>query len=265
MSALTDVRQMVHEQYQYRELLYQMTKRDLLLRYKQSVMGFGWAIFMPVINTIVFTLVFQRAVQFNTGMPYPLFAFTGLLVWNFFASSLKFSAISLTSNTNLVTKVYFPREILPFTYLVAAVFDFAMGLVVLGALMAWYDVPITAQSATAIPLLALLCAWALAVTLVLASVQVRFRDIGVALPVLVQLWMFASPVIYPLSVVPEGWRSWYLLNPMAGIVTASRDILLRGGTPDAGPIVVATVVTAVALPAAYLFFKRAEATMADVI
>ena len=132
-------------------------------------------------------------------------------------------------------------------------------------LMGWYHVPLTAQALNLVPLVGLLGGWALAVSLVLAAIQVRFRDVGVVLPVLLQILMFASPVIYPLSVVPEKWRAWYLLNPMAGIVSSFRDVLLRQSAPDPHPLAVACAVTALALPAAYLFFKRAEATMADVI
>ena len=169
------------------------------------------------------------------------------------------------THTQLITKVYFPREILPITYLVAAVFDFGIGFLVLLGLMGWFHVPLTLQTWNLIPVIALLAAWSLAVSLVLAAVQVRFRDIGVALPVLLQLWMFGSPVIYPLSALPESWRNWYLLNPMAGIVSSCRDILLRGVAPDPVPLRFALIVTTIALPIAYLFFKRAEATMADLI
>ena len=173
--------------------------------------------------------------------------------------------LSLVSHTQLITKVYFPREILPATYVIAGLFDFAIGFVVLLGLMAWYRVPLTHHAWDLLPILLLLSAWILAVSLVLAAVQVRFRDIGVALPVLVQALMFASPVIYPLGAVPHAWRGWYLLNPMAGIVSSFRDILLRHSDPDPGPLRIAMLVTAVALPVAYLFFKRAEATMADLI
>src|SRR6185295_19113485 len=137
----------------------------------------------------------------------------------------------------------------------AGLFDFAIGFVVLLGLMSWFHVPLTAQAWNLIPVLALLAAWILAVSLVLAAVQVKFRDVGVALPVLVQALMFASPVIYPLSAVPASWRAWYLLNPMAGIVSSLRDVLLRGTVPDPAPLGFALAVTAVALPLAYLVFK----------
>src|SRR5436190_13906921 len=135
-----DVGEMLREQHDYRELLYQMTRRDLLLRYKQTVMGFGWAVFMPVINTILFAVVFMRVAPNDVGVPYPLFAYTGLLAWNFFASSLRFSVSSLTANINLVAKVYFPREIFPFSAVIVSAVDFGVGSVVLLAMMAYYRV-----------------------------------------------------------------------------------------------------------------------------
>src|SRR5262245_36242049 len=139
-----DVGEMLREQYDYRELLYQMTRRDLTLRYKQTVMGFGWAVFMPVINTILFSVVFMRVAPIDVGVPYPVFAYTGLLAWNFFASSLRFSVTSLTANTTLVTKVYFPREIFPFSAVIVSAVDFAVGSVLLVAMMVYYHVVPTA-------------------------------------------------------------------------------------------------------------------------
>ena len=133
-----DVTEMVSEQIQYRELLYQMTMRDLLLRYKQTVMGFGWAVFMPLVNTAVFSVIFTRVAPIDVGVPYPVFAYCGLLAWNFFASSLRFSVISLTSNVSLVTKIYFPREIFPFSAILVSLGDFAVGSVVLVGLMVYY-------------------------------------------------------------------------------------------------------------------------------
>ncbi len=251
---------------EYRDLLLTLSLHRISVRYKQTSLGVLWAVLQPLLMMTIFTAVFSVLARMpSDGVPYALFAYTALLPWTFFSTSVVNGTNSLVSHTQLITKVYFPREILPITYVVAALFDFAIGFFVLLGLMTWFHVPLTLHVWKLVPVIALLAAWSLAVALVLAAVQVRFRDVGVALPVLVQLWMFASPVIYPLSVVPEGWRGWYLVNPMAGIVTASRDILLRGGTPDAVPIVAAIVVTAIALPAAYLFFKRAEATMADVI
>ena len=251
---------------EYGDLLYTLSVHRISVRYKQTALGFAWAVLQPVLMMVIFTAVFSVLARVpSDGMPYALFAFSALLPWTFFNTVVSTGTNSLVTHTQLITKVYFPREILPLTYLVAALFDFAIGVVILACLMAWYHVPFTATAFYVVPLLALLAAWAFAVSLVLSVIQVRFRDIGVALPVLLQVLMFASPIIYPLSMVPAGWRAWYLLNPMAGIVSSFRDVLLQQTRPDAQPLLFAVAVTVVALPLAYLFFKRAEATMADLI
>lgn len=220
----------------------------------------------PLLMMTIFAIVFSQLARIpSEGAPYALFAYVALLPWTFFATSVTNATGSLVNHTQLITKVYFPREILPLTYIIAALFDFTIGLVVLGALMAWFQAPVTPAVLYLVPLVAVLAAWALAVSLLLSALQVRWRDIGFAMPVLVQVWMFVSPVIYPLSVVPDQWRPLYLLNPVTGIINAFRDVLLRGRPPDAEPLVYAVVVTAIALPVAYLVFKRTEATMADVV
>jgi lipopolysaccharide transport system permease protein len=250
----------------YSDLLYTLTVHRISVRYKQTTLGILWAVLQPLLMMVIFTAVFSVLAKMpSDGVPYGLFAYTALLPWTFFSTAVTNATNSLVTHTQLITKVYFPREILPITYVVAGVFDYAIGFVVLLGLLAWHHVPLTAYAWNLIPILALLAAWTLAVSLVLAAIQVRFRDTGVALPIVLQLWMFASPVIYPLSIVPPQWRTWYLLNPIAGIVASSRNILLHRLPPEPEPLAVTCIVTAVALPFAYLFFKRAEATMADVI
>jgi lipopolysaccharide transport system permease protein len=251
---------------EYRDLLHTLSVHRISVRYKQTSLGFLWAVLQPLLMMAIFTAVFSMLAKMpSDGTPYALFAYTALLPWTFFSTAVTNGTNSLVTHTQLITKVYFPREILPITYVIAALFDFAIGFVVLLALMSWYHVPLTVEAWNLLPVVGLLCAWVLAVSLVLAAIQVRFRDIGVALPVLLQVLMFASPIIYPVSVVPAAWRGWYLLNPMAGIVASFRDILLARTAPAPEPLRVACLVTAIALPLAYLFFKRAEATMADVI
>jgi len=251
---------------EYSDLLYTLSAHRISVRYKQTSLGFAWALLQPVLMMVIFTAVFSVLARMpSEGTPYALFAYTALLPWTFFNTAVSTGTNSLVTHTQLITKVYFPREILPITYVIAALFDLAIGFGVLLGLMAWYQVPLSSQAFNLIPVVGLLCAWVLAVSLILAAIQVRFRDIGVALPVLLQVLMFASPIIYPLSVVPAAWRDWYLLNPMAGIVSSFRDILLRQSAPESHPLGVALLVTAIVLPIAYLLFKRAEATMADVI
>ena len=250
----------------YRDLLYTLSVHRINVRYRQTALGVIWAVLQPVLMMLIFTGVFSVLARMpSEGVPYPLFAYTALLPWTFFSSSLTNASTSLVSHAQLITKVYFPREILPLTYVVAGLFDFAIGALVLAGLMAYYGIAPAASTWILIPLVLLLAGWILSVALVLSALQVRWRDVGVAMPLLLQLWLFASPVIYPLSAVPDGWRTWYLLNPMAGIVSSFRDVILRGSPPDPAPLLYAGAVTAVALPLAYIFFKRAESTMADVV
>lgn len=250
----------------YSDLLYTLSVHRINVRYRQTALGVLWALLQPLLMMIIFTAIFSILARMpSDGLPYPLFAYAALLPWTFFSTALTNATGSLVSHTQLITKVYFPREILPLTYLIAGMFDFAIGSLVLCGLLMWYGMPLTVHAWNLLPLVLLLSAWILAVSLVLSAAQVRWRDVGVAMPLLLQLWMFASPVIYPLSAVPEAWRHWYLLNPMAGIISSFRDMLLHGAQPDPVPLRYAVAVTAIALPAAYLFFKQAEATMADIV
>jgi lipopolysaccharide transport system permease protein len=227
-----------------------LTSHRISVRYRQTALGFVWAVLQPLLMMLIFTAVFSVLARMpSDGVPYPLFAYTALLPWIFFSTALTNATASLVNHTQLITRVYFPREILPLTYLFAALFDLAIGLAVFAALAAWYDAAFTREAWNLLPVVLLLAAWTLALSLILSAAQVRWRDVAVGLPLVLQLWLFASPVI----------------NPMAGIVTAVRDALLHGVQPDPVPLRYAAVVTACLLPAAYLLFKRAEATMADVI
>ena len=249
---------------QYRDLFRTLSAHRVNVHYRQSLLGVTWAVLQPLLMMTIFTVVFTRLTRIaSEGAAYALFVYVALLPWTFLASAVTNATGSLVDHTQLITKVYFPREILPLTYVTAAWLDFAIGLVALGALMAWFRVPPTPAVLYLVPLLGLLGAWALSISLLFAAAQVRWRDVGMATPVLVQLWMFVSPVIYPLDVVPAAWRPLYLLNPLAGIINGFRDVLLRGERPEGVPVVFAFAVTASALPIAYLVFKRAEATMAD--
>jgi lipopolysaccharide transport system permease protein len=250
----------------YTDLLYTLSAHRISVRYRQTALGIIWAVLQPLLMMLIFTGVFSVLVRMpSDGMPYALFAYTALLPWNFFATALANGTTSLVGHTQLLTRVYFPREILPLTYVIAAAFDFAIGCVVLIGLMAWYDVAISPSIWQLVPIVLVLTCWAFALAMIFSAAQVRWRDVGMAVPLLVQLWMFASPVIYPLSAVPTGWRTWYLLNPMAGIISSFRDVLLRGRLVDPVPLAYAAAITAVVFAASYLVFKRAEATMADVV
>lgn len=251
---------------EYTDLLYTLSAHRINVRYRQTALGVAWAVLQPLLMMLIFTGVFSVLVRMpSDGLPYALFAYTALLPWNFFATSLANGTSSLVAHTQLITRVYFPREILPLTYVIAAAFDFAIGCAVLIALMAWYDVTVTVHAWLLIPIVIVLGAWSFALAMAFSAAQVRWRDVGMAVPLLVQLWMFASPVIYPLSAVPSAWRSWYLLNPMAGIIASFRDVLLHGRLSDPVPLAYSAVISATALIVSYVVFKRAEATMADVV
>ena len=250
----------------YKDLLYTLTGHRISVRYRQTALGVLWAVLQPLLMMLIFTGVFSVLVRMpSDGLPYALFAYTALLPWNFFATALTNGTASLVGHTQLITRVYFPREILPLTYVIAAAFDFAIGCVVLIGLMAWYGVSISPQAWQLIPIVLILGGWSFALAMIFSAAQVRWRDVGMAVPLLVQLWMFASPVIYPLSAVPAAWRSWYLLNPMAGIIASFRDVLLHGRLIDPVPLAYSAVISAVVLAGSYVAFKRAETTMADVV
>jgi lipopolysaccharide transport system permease protein len=259
---IADFRELWTEQIDHRELLVEMTKRDLLLRYKQTVMGFAWAVFMPLINTVVFSVIFTRVAPIDVGMPYPLFAFCGLLMWNFTASSLRFATNSLTGNINLVTKVYFPREIFPVSAVLVSLVDLAVGSVVLVGIMAWYGV---GPSITLLALPAVIVvhvAFTTALALMLAMANLFYRDVKYLFEVLLTVWMFATAVLYPLEAVGGWWGRLLQLNPMTPVITAYRAVLLQGQWPPAafGMVAVATVLF---VAIAWVSFHRAEYQFAE--
>lgn len=250
---------------EYRDLLATLSRHRVNVRYRQSVLGGLWAFLQPLAMMLVFTAVFSHLVRVpSDGMPYAPFAYAGILPWTFFAAAVSNGTTSLVSHAQLVTKVYFPREILPISYVVAAAVDLLIGSAVLLLLLVYFHIPFTPSLFLALPVSAGLAAFSLACGLVLAALQVRLRDVGVALPVALQLWMFGSPVLYPLHVVPAAWRTIFVLNPMTGFVEGFRRAVL-GLPPDPSSLAAALAVTFVALPIAYVVFKHAEATMADVV
>jgi lipopolysaccharide transport system permease protein len=251
---------------QYRDLLYTLSLHRVHVRYKQSLLGPLWAVLQPFLLMLIYTVIFTRVASVpSEGVPYPLFAFSALLPWTSFSNAVSTATNSLVGHFNLVTKVYFPREILPLTYVAAALVDLFAGCVVLAVLMMVYGVAPGAHAVLVIPVVAVLATFALAVSLVLSAVQVRYRDIGIAMPLVLQLWLFASPVVYPLSVVPETWRTLYLLNPMAGIIDGFRRVVVLGTAPDYQALAVSAIVSLVLLPLAYAYFKHVESTVADVL
>jgi lipopolysaccharide transport system permease protein len=256
----------LRELWRYRDLLYTLSVHRIKVRYKQSLLGVAWALLQPLSLMLIYTLVFSLIAKIPTGgTPYPVAAYAGLLLWTLFSTALVNSTGGLVSHANLVTRVYFPREILPLTYVIAALFDFAVASTLLAGLMAYYRLPVTLNALYAVPIVLILTCFVTAVALAFSSLQVRFRDVGVAIPLLLQLWMFATPVVYPLSVVPERFRGLYSLNPMVGVVENFRHVILEGAAPDFYTLGLSALISLLLLPAAYAYFKRVEATVADII
>jgi homopolymeric O-antigen transport system permease protein len=251
---------------EYRDLLYTLSVHRIKVRYKQTALGISWAILQPVSIMLLFTLLFSMIVKMpSEGAPYAVFAYAALLPWTYFSTALSNGTNGLVSNSQLITKVYFPREILPLTYVIAALFDFIIASTVMAALLIHYKISLTANALYAIPIILILTLFVSAISLFLSAMQVRFRDIGVAMPLLLQVWMFATPVAYPLSAVPERFRALYLLNPMVGIIENFRKAILRGEAPDFFSLGTAALISLALLAASYVCFKRVEATMADII
>lgn len=251
---------------QYRDLLYTLSVHRVKVRYKQSALGFMWAILQPLSLMLIYTVIFSRIAGMpSDGTPYALFTFTALLPWTYFSTALTSATGGLVSHSNLVTKVFFPREILPLTYIIASLFDLIIASSVLAAMMFYYGVSVTANVLYVVPIIFILTLFATAMSLIFSATQVRFRDIGVAMPLLLQLWMFASPIVYPLSKVPPAVRPYYMLNPMVGVIDNFRLVVLQGAAPDLSSLGVATLISVILLPASYIYFKHVEATVADII
>lgn len=250
----------------YRDLVYTLSLHRFKVRYRQSMLGVAWAIVQPLSLMLIYTVIFSRVARVPTEhTPYALFAYSALLPWTYFATALSTATNSLVSHFNLVTKVHFPREILPLTYVFAALIDFVVASTVLAGLMVYYQVSLTPLAIYAIPVVILLTLFTIAASLVLCAVQVRYRDVGVAMPLILQLWIFATPVVYPLSVVPARWQGLYVLNPMAGVIESFRRVVVQGEPPAFHALAVSAIVAAVLLPIAFAYFKHVEATVADVI
>jgi lipopolysaccharide transport system permease protein len=251
---------------QYWDLLVTLSVHRIKVRYKQSALGWGWALAQPVALMLIYTVIFSVVTRMpSDGTPYAVFVFAALLPWTFFATAMGSASNSLVSHSYLITKVYFPREILPLTYLAVALFDFLIAGTVLAAMMFWYGIVPSIQILWAIPAMGVAVVFVLGLSLALSSIQVTFRDIGLAIPLLLQIWMFATPVVYPLSAVPGKYRLWYICNPMVGVVETFRRAVLQGQGPDMTALGTGAAVSLVLLPIAFGFFKYREATIADVI
>jgi lipopolysaccharide transport system permease protein len=251
--------------WEYRELLYFLVWRDVKVRYKQTVLGAAWAILQPFLTMVVFSVFFGRLAKVpSDGIPYPVFAYTALLPWQLFAHALNESGNSLVTNQQLIKKIYFPRLVIPISAVLAGMVDFGIAFLVLLGMMCYYGVAPTAAALT-LPLFILLAiATALAVGLWLSALNVQYRDVRYTLPFLTQFWLFATPIAYSSTLVPERWRPLYGLNPMAGVVEGFRWALLgKGGV---GPMLIVSVLAVILLLLGGLvYFRRMEKTFADVV
>lgn len=249
----------------YRELLYFLTWRDVKVRYKQTVIGVFWAILQPVLTTVIFTVLFSGVARFDSAdVAYPLFALSGLLIWFFLNVSITMASSSLIGNVNLVTKVYFPRLIVPLSATLAGLIDLALSFIFLLGLMFYYETVLSWKILLAPVFIALAVVLTASLGTLFAALNVRFRDIKFALPFALQIWMFVSPIFYPLNIVPEKWRFLWAFNPLTGILEGFRAALF-GLSFDWPTIGISFVFTLTLLLAALFVFKRMEDDFADLI
>ena len=254
------------ELWEYRELLYFLTWRDIKVRYKQTVLGAAWAIIQPAFTMLVFSLFFGRLARIpSDDVPYPLFSYVALVPWIFFANGLTQAANSLVGNAHLITKVYFPRLLVPGSAVVSGLLDFFLAFAMLIGMQIHYGIPLSMNVLWLPAFLMLAMVAALGVGLWLAALNVEYRDVRYVVPFLVQVWMFATPIAYPSSLLPSRWRTIYGLNPMAGVVEGFRWALLGTATKPSGMIVLSALVALAVLIAGLFYFRRVEKNFADVV
>jgi lipopolysaccharide transport system permease protein len=252
--------------WQYRVLLYFLVWRDLKVRYKQTSIGVAWAVIQPLISMLIFTVIFGYFAKLpSDGLPYPIFAYSALLPWTYFSSALNRCSVSVVADAQLVTKVYFPRLILPIAGTISGLIDFSVSFILLLGMMIWYGIAPSWYALMVPFFLGFALMTAFAVGLWLAALNVRYRDVGFTIPFLGQLWMFLSPIVYPVSIIPEKYRLLYSLNPMVGVIEGFRWALLGKASPDFALIAVSAIVVAVLLVAGLIFFRNMEQTFADVV
>ena len=271
--AITDIRPTrgaaslrLGELWSYRELAYFLVWRDVKVRYKQTVLGAAWAVLQPTLTMVVFSIFFGRLAGVDSGgLPYPIFAYTALLPWQLFSHALLESGNTLVTHQQMITKVYFPRLVLPLSAVLAGLVDFVIAFVVLGGLMVYYGIVPTAAIVTLPLFLLLAMTAALGAGAWLAALNVRYRDVRYTIPFLTQLWLFSTPIAYPTSLVPEAWRPLYGLNPMAGVVEGFRWALLGHGEPLPSLWAASTLSSVALLVGGVWYFRRTERTFADVV
>jgi lipopolysaccharide transport system permease protein len=254
------------ELWEYRELLYAFVVRELKVRYKQTFIGVAWVLLQPLVTMLIFTVIFGKLAKLpSDNVWYPVFALTALLPWTYFSQAVTRSGGALVGNANLVSKVYFPRILLPLSMIVAPLVDLALSLLMLFGLLVYADIPLTWKVITLPLFIFVAMLTAMGVSLFISAANVRYRDVGHAIPFLIQIWMFVSPIVYPVSLVPEQWRWLYGLNPMAGVIEGFRWALLGQTVPDVAVMTVSTLVFFIFLISGVVYFRQMERQFADVI
>jgi len=254
------------ELFEARELLFTWTRRDFKVRYSQSVLGAAWAILQPLSLMVIFSVIFSVFMKVPTdGIPYPVFAYTALLPWTLFANSLSFAIPSLVNNMNLVSKIHFPREVLPLSAIIVSFIDFLIASSIFVLMLLFYRVPVGPVILLAPLVLLIQIILMFGVSLVASAVMVFYRDVRFVVPLTLQIWMYLSPVIYPVTLVPERFRPFYFLNPMAVLIDSYRRLILFNQTPDWPYLGLAALVSVSVAVVAYRYFKRAEREFADLI
>jgi lipopolysaccharide transport system permease protein len=254
------------ELFRYRELFYFLIWRDIKVRYKQTVLGAAWAIIQPFFTMVVFSLFFGKLAKIpSDGIPYPIFSYAALVPWTFFANGLGKASTSLVGSSNLIKKIYFPRLAIPIASVLSGVVDFVLAFTVLIGMMFYYGFVPTVNIIWLPLLLGLSFMTSLGVALWLSTMNVQFRDVQYVIPFLTQFWLFATPIAYPSSLLPEPWRTLYGINPMVGVVEGFRWALLGTHTAPGPIVIVSTLVAIILLVSGTLYFRRMEKTFADVV
>lgn len=254
------------ELWHFRELLVALTFREIKIRYKQTLLGAAWAILQPAALAVIFSIIFGHFLKVESGeTPYLVFYYSSLMPWTFFSNSVSFGSLSVVNNSSLVTKVYFPREILPLSSIGAAFFDLLTSSVIFIILMIFYNVNLTVNIFYLFLIIPSIFIFATGISLILSAINVMFRDVRFVIPLVLQIWLFATPIIYSIDRIPDNVRQFYILNPLAPLINSFRQVTVLGKNPSAFELSLAIIISVVTLIVGYLFFKIKEKEFADII
>lgn len=252
--------------FENKHLIFEMTLLRLKVRYRQSILGWAWAVIPPLVLTVTYAVIFGKVMHFSSGdMPYGLFVFAGLVPWTFLSTSVSNATSGMVQHRYLISRVSFPREVIPISYVATALVDLGVSSLMLLAMVAYYGVSLSGTAVYLIPILLVLVICTTAIALCFSAIQARVRDLGIAMPLLLQILMFTAPIVYPSDSVPEFVRGLYFMNPLAILVEAFRQAAVQGICPDVGRVLYSAVISSIMLALAYILFKRLDATLADVL